>query len=145
MPDPYPLEPWRVPGYLDARGGRLTIDGIDAVALAETFRSPLVVFSEARILRNARAIRAAFEAIFANGTIAVRAEKVHRVRSLDASVHSVIEQVTLRAQGQEQSGWVMATNAYIKTAQGWRMVAHHASPGTRDEPVEIVEAPSVLH
>ncbi|MFN0183849.1 MAG: YybH family protein [Aquabacterium sp.] len=92
-----------------------------------------------------RAIRAAFEAIFANGTISVQAEKPHRVQSLDAAVHSVVERITLRAEGQEQSGFVLATNVYLKSAQGWRMVAHHASPGTTDEPVEIVEAPSVLH
>jgi hypothetical protein len=40
---------------------------------------------------------------------------------------------------------VVATNVYLKTSQGWRMVAHHASPGTAQETPEIVEAPSVLH
>ena len=34
---------------------------------------------------------------------------------------------------------------HVKTAQGWRMVAHHASPGTAQEAPEIVEAPAVLH
>ena len=32
----------------------------------------------------------------------------------------------------EQFAWVVATNVYVKTAQGWRLVAHHASPGTRE-------------
>lgn len=74
MVDPYPLEPWRVPGYLDARDGRLTIDGVDAVKLAEIYGSPLLVFSEARIRRNARAIRAAFAAVAPRGLVCYAAK-----------------------------------------------------------------------
>jgi diaminopimelate decarboxylase len=59
MTEPYPLEPWRVPGFLDARGGHLTVDGVDIVDLARAHGTPLMVFSEARIRRNARAIKAA--------------------------------------------------------------------------------------
>ena len=44
-----------------------------------------------------------------------------------------------------RTGWIVATNVYVKTSQGWRMVAHHASPGAPDELPEIGEAPSVLH
>ena len=43
------------------------------------------------------------------------------------------------------NAWVMATNVYHRTAQGWRMVAHHASPGTTSEIQEVSDAPSVLH
>ncbi|MEN9894144.1 MAG: hypothetical protein RLY78_4439, partial [Pseudomonadota bacterium] len=38
-----------------------------------------------------------------------------------------------------------ATNVYVKTPAGWRIVAHHASPGTEAEVPEIIEAPAVLH
>ncbi|RYF84137.1 MAG: DUF4440 domain-containing protein, partial [Comamonadaceae bacterium] len=34
---------------------------------------------------------------------------------------------------------------YHKTAQGWRMVAHHASPGTAAEPGDSHDAPGFLH
>jgi len=34
---------------------------------------------------------------------------------------------------------------YVKGAQGWRLVAHHASPGTPQDAQEIVESVSVLH
>jgi ketosteroid isomerase-like protein len=40
--------------------------------------------------------------------------------------------------------YVLATNVYLKTAQGWRMVAHHASPGTAQE-VPLSDSPTVLH
>ena len=45
-----------------------------------------------------------------------------------------------------QAAWTLATNVYVKTTQGWRMVAHHASPGSLGEPPPTVgEAPSTLH
>ena len=33
----------------------------------------------------------------------------------------------------------------MKTAQGWRLVAHHASPGSPREVQEIGESASILH
>jgi ketosteroid isomerase-like protein len=92
-----------------------------------------------------RAIRAAFEAIFGNGGIPVQPERVRRVHSLAAAVHSVVERVSMVTNEGPQTGSVMATNVYLKTSQGWRIVMHHASPGTAGEAPEIIEAPSVLH
>ncbi len=94
----------------------------------------------------AAAIRTTFEAIFANGAIPVQPQKVRRVHGSGCAVHSVLEQVTLVGDdGTAQTAWVLATNVYQHTAQGWRMVAHHASPGSPREPPEIAEAPSILH
>jgi uncharacterized protein (TIGR02246 family) len=92
-----------------------------------------------------RAIRAAFEAIFANGAIPVRPEKVRRLVTHACAVHSVLERVDIVGEHGPQLAWVVATNVYVKTAQGWRLVAHHASPGSPGEVQEIAEAASVLH
>ncbi len=92
-----------------------------------------------------RAIRVAFEAIFSNGPIRVQAERVRRLHALASAVHSVVERVEVRTAEGPRTGHVLATNVYLKTAQGWRLVAHHASPGTPQETPEIVEAPAVLH
>ena len=93
----------------------------------------------------AGAIRASFEAMFANGSIRAWPERVRKVESLGSCVHNMLERVeVLTADGQRQ-GWVLATNVYHKTAQGWRMVVHHASPGTQQELQEISDAPQVLH
>ncbi|HJQ70944.1 MAG TPA: diaminopimelate decarboxylase [Blastocatellia bacterium] len=54
---------WQVGGYIEARGGRLTIDGADAVEMAERFGSPLYVFSEKRIADNTRNLRRAAESV----------------------------------------------------------------------------------
>ena len=91
------------------------------------------------------AIRASFEAMFANGTIDARPEKVRRLDAHSTAVHSVLERVQVMAPDGPHSAWVIATNVYHRTAQGWRMVAHHASPGTPQEVQEIIEAASTLH
>ncbi len=74
------------------------------------------------------AISAAFEAIFANGAIPVMPEQVHRLHSAGTAVHHLVERITVQSDKGVQTAWVLATNVYLKTAQGWRMVAHHASP-----------------
>ena len=93
----------------------------------------------------AAAIRSAFEAIFANGAVNARPEKVRRLQTLSCSVHSVLEQIHLMTPQGPQTAWVVATNVYLKTAQGWRLVSHHASPGSPREMQEIIEAASTLH
>lgn len=80
-------------------------------------------------LVGAGAIRAGFEALFANGTVRAQPERIHRVESLGACVHSLIERVDILTPEGPAQAYVIATNVYHKTAQGWRMVAHHASPG----------------
>jgi ketosteroid isomerase-like protein len=94
----------------------------------------------------ATAIRATFEAMFANGG-AVRAwpERVRKTVSMASSVHNVLERVEVLAGGAPTNAWVIATNVYHRTAQGWRLVAHHASPGTTSEIQEVSDAPSTLH
>jgi len=96
-------------------------------------------------LIGAAAIRASFEAIFANGAINAVPERVRRVATLACAVHSVLERVEVMSADGPQAAWVIATNVYVKGAQGWRLVAHHASPGTPQDAQEIVESVSVLH
>ncbi|MEN9539840.1 MAG: hypothetical protein RLZZ126_2075 [Pseudomonadota bacterium] len=92
------------------------------------------------------AIRAAFDALFSNGgTVRVTAMNVRKVESLTSAVHSVLERIDVMVQGQPAQAWVIATNVYHRTGQGWRMVMHHASPGSATEPVEFNQTPQVLH
>jgi ketosteroid isomerase-like protein len=91
------------------------------------------------------AIRAAFDAMFANGSIRAHAEKVRKVEAMGSSVHSVLERIEVMTEEGPVHAYVIATNVYHKTAQGWRMVAHHTSPGTPREMQEISDSPQVLH
>ncbi len=91
------------------------------------------------------AIRAAFEAIFANGAVAVRPQKVRRLQSLNCAVHSVLERIEITTADGLQTAWVLATNVYLKSGAGWAMAAHHASPGSPREAQDIAEGPTTIH
>ena len=93
------------------------------------------------------AIRAGFEAMFVHGGLDVQPGNVRRVHAHASAVHSVVEHVRLLTPDGPRSGFVVATNVYLKTLAGWRMVAHHASPGADGEPRELAAEPSavVLH
>lgn len=93
----------------------------------------------------AAAIRAAFEAIFGHeGSIRVQPESIRRVDGTSACVHSVLERIEVMTSEGPMQAHVLATNVYYKTTSGWRLIAHHASPGTQDALHEINTQP-VLH
>jgi len=64
------------------------------------------------------------------------------------AVHSLHEHILVRSgRGEGTRSIVVATNVYQRAADGWRMLVHHASPGSapvvrRELPAE---APKVLH
>lgn len=94
----------------------------------------------------ATSIRAAFEAMFVHGgAIAVHPEHIRRIASMAGAVHCVLEKIqVLTAEGPIHA-YVLATNVYHKTPQGWRLVVHHASPGTQGEAQEVRQASQLLH
>jgi ketosteroid isomerase-like protein len=96
-------------------------------------------------LAGAAAIRASFEAMFERGAIQAHPEKVRRLQSHSCAVHSVLERVEVPVPAGRGSAWVVATNVYLKGPQGWRLVAHHASPGAPGVAQDIVESTGVLH
>jgi ketosteroid isomerase-like protein len=90
-------------------------------------------------------IRAAFEAIFANGPVQVSLQQVRRLESGHCEVHHVLEKVQALTPEGLQTAFVLATNVYLRTALGWRMVLHHASPGQPHESQELAEPAATLH
>ena len=86
-----------------------------------------------------------FEAMFGNGTIDARPDKVRRLDTHSTAVHSVLERIRVLTPDGERFAWVVATNVYLKSAQGWRLVAHHASPGAPSEVQDSAETVSTLH
>lgn len=91
------------------------------------------------------AIRASFEALFAQGPVQVHPEQVLRTDALASAVHHVIERVQQDGAQGPHTGWAQATNVYHKTAQGWRMVCHHASPLSAQLLAQMPGAAAVLH
>ncbi|CUI09479.1 nuclear transport factor 2 family protein [Massilia antarctica] len=76
-----------------------------------------------RLLGHA-AIQASWEAILERGGLQIRPSQLHETHNLMSSVHTVIEGVTSTA---GEPAHLLATNVYIKTPQGWRIVLHHVS------------------
>ena len=91
------------------------------------------------------AIRATFEAMFANGSVQAHPERIHKIESLACAVHHLVERVELMTPQGVKNAYVIVTNVYQKMPQGWRMVAHHASPGTPNDSADVGVKPSVLH
>lgn len=73
------------------------------------------------------AIRAAYAELLSPAGLAVWPGDVVRVQTLASAVHSVFERVRVSHEGAVREAVVLATNVYHRGAQGWRMVAHHAS------------------
>ena len=78
------------------------------------------------------AIQASWEAIFERGGLHIRPSQLHETHNLMSSVHTVIEGVS--ASGADPAH-LLATNVYIKTPQGWRIVLHHVSVAPGAVPV----------
>jgi len=93
----------------------------------------------------ATAIRTSFESIFSQGAIPAKPEHVRRVEALASAVHHVLEKVEVHSPTGPLLAYVVATNVYHKTAQGWRMVVHHASPGIPGEVPEYSPPSGTLH
>ena len=91
------------------------------------------------------AIRASFEAFFSRGPILVRPLHVARVVHLDSAVHTLVERVELPVGTEVRHSWVLASNVYQRTAEGWRLVLHHGSPGSPIEPAARPVPGVVLH
>lgn len=91
------------------------------------------------------AIRSAFEALFARGPVLAHPEQVHKIESLASAVHHLVERIDIMTPSGPQKAWVVVTNVFHKTPQGWRMVAHHASPGMQMEPPEVSTPQAMLH
>jgi len=94
----------------------------------------------------AAAIRTSFAAIFANGGIPVQPEQVHRLQHPGCALHHLVERIAVQSEGGTQAAFVLATNVYLETPLGWRLAAHHASPGTAQALARAgADAPSTLH
>ena len=96
-------------------------------------------------LIGAVAIRNSFEIMFSHGAIRSFPERLHKLETITSAVHNLIERVEIYTAEGAQIAFVTSTNVYMRTAEGWRMVAHHASPGTPPEIHSDIDTPTILH
>lgn len=82
------------------------------------------------------AIRTSFQQIFQQGGVDIRPVQLRVSQNESAAVHNLIEEVH-RTVSLPHDLHILATNVYIKTAEGWRMVTHHASVVPGEAPADV--------
>ena len=94
-------------------------------------------------------VRESWRQIFASGqTLRFQLREQMQVQGMMLSVHSVYEYITVAGEPRPR-GPVIATNVYLRTERGWRMVVHHASPAPATASAEPeprrAASPKILH
>ena len=87
-------------------------------------------------------VRESWAKIFSGGTgPRVQITQQVAVTGMMIAVHSVHENFTVEGDARSQVP-IVATNVYLRTAAGWRMIVHHASPApVQAEAAQPREAP----
>jgi ketosteroid isomerase-like protein len=88
-------------------------------------------------------IRASWESIFEQGPVHIRPVQLHANQNMMTAVHNVIEEVQ-RSGSHRPDIHILATNVYMKTARGWRLVTHHASVVPGQAPADLTVS-ALLH
>ncbi len=91
-------------------------------------------------------VRESWSRMFAGGP-GPRLQISHQVAisGMMLAVHSVHENFTVPGDARPRSP-VLATNVYLRTAAGWRMIVHHASPAPAQPELAVADgAPKTLH
>jgi ketosteroid isomerase-like protein len=89
------------------------------------------------------AIRSSWEQIFEQGAVHIRPVQLHVTQNMMTSVHNIIEEVH-RTNSKQRDIHILATNVYMKTPLGWRIVSHHASVVPGEAPANTPIA-ALLH
>jgi ketosteroid isomerase-like protein len=73
-------------------------------------------------------VRESWRQVFASAQgMRFQVREQHLLHAMMVSVHSVYEHIVTSAEPRAR-GCVVATNIYMRTDRGWRMMVHHASP-----------------
>lgn len=84
------------------------------------------------------AVRIGWEQLFAGETkLSFRLDAIVIIETVGLAMQSAVEHVTV-GNDPEPRGAAIATNVYLRTPSGWRIVVHHASPA----PAIAVAAPA---
>ena len=91
-------------------------------------------------------VREVWRQMFAGGpNMRVRITQQVVIAGVMIEAHSVHENITIAGEQRPRAPMV-ATNVYLRTAAGWRMIVHHASPAPAEPTAESAPAsPKILH
>lgn len=90
-------------------------------------------------------VRDSWRKIFASGQrLRFQIAQQVTLAGMMVAVHSVHEIITVVGEKGPRPA-VVATNVYLRTAAGWRMIVHHSSPAPDASADPPPEAPKILH
>jgi ketosteroid isomerase-like protein len=88
------------------------------------------------------AVRIGWEQLFAGETkLSFRLDKIVVIETVGLAMQSAVEHVTV-GNDTKARGAAIATNVYLRTPSGWRIVVHHASPAPA---IAVVSPAGPLH
>jgi ketosteroid isomerase-like protein len=97
-----------------------------------------------RLLGHA-AVRASFNAILGNGAMQLRVAARKSLDTPTVVTSNVIEEFTVSRGADRSVVHVIATNVFVKTNAGWKMVLHHASPAPGGQAPDVEAPHGPLH
>jgi ketosteroid isomerase-like protein len=88
------------------------------------------------------AVRAGWEQLFSGNTrLSFRLDQIVVIETVGLALQSAVEHVTV-GEDRDPRGAAIATNVFLRTPSGWRMVVHHASPAPT---IAVAAAAGPLH
>lgn len=121
--------------------GRADLD--DLMALWADDEEIVCIHPDGTRLIGYAAIRSSWADIFTRGGVHIHPVQLHASQNLMSAVHNLIEEVGT-PEGKQRDVHIIATNVYVKTPQGWRIVVHHASVAPGRHETERVSS-TILH
>ena len=123
--------------------GRMDLDAMMSV-WAEDEELICVLPGGSRFVGHAT-IREAWRQLFSSGMkLQVRTSDLMRNHSMLMAMHSLHEHVSVEGEGQIAPPMI-ATNVYVRGANGWQLVVHHTSPAPDNDNLMMQESPRIVH
>jgi uncharacterized protein (TIGR02246 family) len=90
-------------------------------------------------------VRASWAQMFGSGQkLKVHLDDLVVLGGMMLSIHSVHENILLPGETRPRPP-VAATNVYLRTGNGWRLLLHHASPVPQQAQQRHADSPKILH
>jgi ketosteroid isomerase-like protein len=90
-------------------------------------------------------VRSSWASILGAGPVPVRAVARHSFESPTLAVTNLIEEIAVAQGEQRQLVHVLASNAFVKTPSGWKMIMHLGVAAPEGQPVDAGPPPGTVH
>jgi uncharacterized protein (TIGR02246 family) len=147
-PEPHPVKKSTFPTPQDAEAAFYeALEAADLEAMMEVWADDeeiVCVHPGGPRLSGFEQVRASWAQIFGSGQrLKVHVSNQVVLSGMMLAIHSVQENILLPGESRSRAP-VAATNVYLRTGNGWRMILHHGSAAPA-EARALAESPKILH